>query len=133
MSSLISINLQGGPIYLQLQEEIIRLACMGVLRPDEQLPSVRALARELGINPNTVAKAYQELESRRVIYSVSGRGSFVSSDILAVEEVRREAEAAFRKAAEKARQVGLEKGALIVLLDQVYDLDAARQQGGGEP
>ena len=58
--SLIQISLRsGGPIYQQLKEEVIRLACEGILAPDEQLPSVRALARELGINPNTVAKAYQ--------------------------------------------------------------------------
>ena len=71
---VISIDLRtGDPIYLQLKEKIIYLACQGLLQPDEQLPSVRALARELGINPNTVSKAYQELESEALsILSVDG-------------------------------------------------------------
>jgi len=50
----------------------------GVLAENDQLPSVRALAKDLGLNPNTVSKAYQELERNGIIYSVSGRGSFVS-------------------------------------------------------
>ena len=50
------------PLYEQLEEQIIRLSLLGVLDEHEQLPSVRALARDVGVNPNTVAKAYQELE-----------------------------------------------------------------------
>lgn len=131
MSSLISLNFRsGGPIYLQLKEEVIRLACIGLLQPDEQLPSVRALARELGINPNTVAKAYQELENEGFIYSVGGRGSFVSGDILATEGVRREAKLSFCQAAEKARRVGVGIEQLRLLLDQVYSLEAAEMKRG---
>ena len=54
-------------IYLQLKEQVVRLALAGALAGDEQLPSVRVLARELGINPNTVSKAYQELENEGVL------------------------------------------------------------------
>ena len=62
---MFQIDLRGGrgAIYQQLKDEVIRLTGMGVLSPDDQLPGVRSLARELGINPNTVAKAYSQLEA----------------------------------------------------------------------
>lgn len=66
------------PIYEQLKEQILRLALLGALSPEDKLPSVRSLAREVGINPNTVQKAYQELEREGLLYTVAGKGSFVS-------------------------------------------------------
>ncbi len=66
------------PIYEQLYKKTVELIIKGVLKENEQLPSVRSLAKSLGVNPNTVAKAYQELERNKIIYSVSGRGSFVA-------------------------------------------------------
>lgn len=65
------------PIYEQLVEKLIELIVNGVLKADEQLPTVRTLAAELTINPNTIQKAYRELEHRGYIYSVPGKGSFV--------------------------------------------------------
>lgn len=67
------------PIYEQIYNKIIELAVSGTLAENEQLPSVRNLAKDTGVNPNTVAKAYQELERKGVIYSVPGRGSFIST------------------------------------------------------
>ena len=64
------------PIYEQLKAQITELVVIGALEPGSQLPSVRSLARDLGVNPNTVQKAYQDLERDQVIYSVSGKGSF---------------------------------------------------------
>ena len=61
------------PIYEQLYKKTIELIIKGVLKENDQLPSVRSLAKEIGVNPNTVAKAYQELERNKIIYSVSGR------------------------------------------------------------
>lgn len=66
------------PIYEQLYKKTIELIIKGVLKENEQLPSVRSLAKEIGVNPNTVAKAYQELERNKIIYSVSGRGNFIA-------------------------------------------------------
>lgn len=66
------------PIYEQLKNKIGELVMLGQLNPDDQLPSVRNVARDLGINPNTVQKAYQDLERDGIIYSVAGRGSYVS-------------------------------------------------------
>lgn len=67
------------PIYEQIYEKIISLILNGTLKENDQLPSVRSLAKSTGVNPNTVAKAYQELERNKIIYSVPGRGSFISA------------------------------------------------------
>ncbi|WP_421384911.1 GntR family transcriptional regulator [Bacillus salacetis] len=66
------------PIYEQLVDKLKQLIISEVLKADEQLPSVRTLAGELTINPNTIQKAYRELENQGYIYSVKGRGSFVN-------------------------------------------------------
>ena len=65
------------PIYEQVTEKIQTLILNGVLEPDSKLPSVRSLAMELSINPNTIQRAYSELEREGFIYSVKGRGNFV--------------------------------------------------------
>ncbi len=70
----------GTPIYDQIVLKIIKLKMVGALKGGDALPSVRALAGNLGINPNTVMRAYAILEEKGVIYSVSGKGSFISGD-----------------------------------------------------
>lgn len=67
------------PIYEQIVERFKTLILKGVLKADEQMPSVRSLAMELSINPNTIQKSYAELERQGYIYSVKGRGNFVSA------------------------------------------------------
>ena len=69
----------GVPIYLQLMEQVKHAVETGALRPGEQLPGIRPLAEELVINPNTVAKAYRELEHEGVIELRHGAGAFVSA------------------------------------------------------
>ncbi|MDF2887522.1 MAG: transcriptional regulator, GntR family [Lacrimispora sp.] len=75
------------PIYEQIVEKLKDLMICGVLEQDSQLPSVRSLATDLSINPNTIQRAYMELERRGFIYSVKGRGSFVAdtTSILALK------------------------------------------------
>ncbi len=68
------------PIYEQVIEQVERLIASGALKPDDQLPSVRALSQKLSVNPNTLQKAYTELERRGISYSVPGNGRFVSRD-----------------------------------------------------
>lgn len=68
------------PIYEQIVERFELLIVRGVLEPDAQIPSVRALAMELSINPNTIQKAYAVLEQEGFIYAVKGKGNFVSGD-----------------------------------------------------
>ena len=105
---MIKLDLQSRtPLYEQLQEQIIRLSLLGVLDKNQQLPSVRALARDVGVNPNTVAKAYQELERQGIIYTVTGKGSFVSPDILTLESPKKEALAELLAAVDKALSRGI--------------------------
>ena len=73
------------PFYEQLYNSVIRMVSLGVLQPDEQLPTVRGLAQELGINPSTVQKAYQMLERDGITYSVTGRGSFIAPESAAAD------------------------------------------------
>ena len=67
------------PIYEQIIDRFQMLILNGALEPDTQLPSVRSMAVELSINANTIQRAYSELERRGLIYSVKGRGNFVSA------------------------------------------------------
>lgn len=68
------------PIYEQVVERFQRLILTGAMEPDTQMPSVRTLATELAINPNTIQKAYTILEQKGFIYPVKGRGNFVSGN-----------------------------------------------------
>ncbi len=74
------------PIYEQVIDRFQMLILNGALEPDTQLPSVRSLAIDLSINPNTIQRAYSELERRGLIYSIRGRGNFVSSQKDVVKE-----------------------------------------------
>ena len=74
------------PIYEQIVERFQMLIVRGVLEPDSQMPSVRSLATELSINPNTIQKAYTILEQQGYIYPVKGRGNFVSGSRNLVEQ-----------------------------------------------
>ena len=66
------------PIYEQIKTGLRNLICQGVIDVDEKLPSVRDLASQLAINPNTIQKAYRELEQEGYVYAISGRGTFAS-------------------------------------------------------
>ena len=68
------------PLYEQIVEKLSDLMVRGILQQDSQLPSVRSLATELSMNPNTIQRAYAELERQGYIYSVKGRGSFVADN-----------------------------------------------------
>ncbi|MBR5318843.1 MAG: GntR family transcriptional regulator [Peptococcaceae bacterium] len=79
------------PIYEQIIDNIKSLIVSGVLKRDEQLPSVRQMAQELAINPNTIQKAYTELEREGITYSLKGRGSFVGSSLQELRTVQQKA------------------------------------------
>lgn len=68
------------PIYEQMVEKLERLIVNGVLETDAKMPSVRSLAMDLSVNPNTVQRAYTQLEQEGYLYTVSGRGSFVAPE-----------------------------------------------------
>ena len=95
------------PIYEQVAGGIEDMIVHGVYEAEAQLPSVRQLAAELSINPNTIQRAFALLESKGVIYSVKGRGNFVSADGMAVKDRRlAEISAQLRALVKAARALG---------------------------
>jgi len=99
----------GAPIYLQLMEQVKHAIETGALRPGDQLPGIRPLAEELVINPNTVAKAYRELEHDGVIELRHGAGAFVSASAKGkkLTDKVRTAQPVVTAAVEKLRARGL--------------------------
>ncbi|WP_294386103.1 GntR family transcriptional regulator [uncultured Ruminococcus sp.] len=109
------------PIYEQIYTNIIRLASAGVLKPGDKILPVRSLAAQLGINPNTVAKAYRQLESEGYIISNVGRGSYVS-DKLTMDCAEKEiALDDFRQSVNRANLLSIKKSELIEIINNVYD------------
>lgn len=78
------------PLYEQVKDGIRKLAYSGMIGPDEKLPSVRELASKLAINPNTISKAYKELEQEGFIYTVTGRGTFINQEFNLNDRRKRE-------------------------------------------
>lgn len=107
---MFSLNYQSGePIYAQLYRSVAAMSALGVLKKSESLPSVRALAQELGINPNTVQKAYAMLEHDGIIRTVPGKGSLVSGSVPALEQQKESAAERLRAAVRGALEMGLTK------------------------
>ena len=106
------------PIYEQIKDGLWRMVVSGALAPDEKLPSVRALATQLSINPNTIQRAYRELEADGYILSVAGKGSFVAQVDQLAEQQKKQAVDAFHAAAQKLRQLGLTQAQLAQLLTE---------------
>lgn len=87
MNSMIVLDYKSRtPIYEQIIKEVERYVALGVLKPGEQISSIRELALNLGINPNTVKKAYSELEKKNVISTISTKGTFISDNVSKVTE-----------------------------------------------
>ncbi|MCI8987318.1 MAG: GntR family transcriptional regulator [Lachnospiraceae bacterium] len=101
------------PIYEQIVERFKTLILKGAMQSDEQMPSVRNLAMELSINPNTIQKAYAELERQGFIYTVKGRGSFVSGDSGLVDQRKREYMGKILLLVEEVLEIGMSKAELI--------------------
>lgn len=76
------------PIYEQIVSEIEKLVSLNILEPDSAIPSIRELARTLGINPNTVKKSYDILEMKGIIISKSTKGTFISSNTKKAKEIK---------------------------------------------
>lgn len=120
----------GRPIYEQIAESYKTLILKGVLRPDEKMPSVRKLAMELSTNPNTVQRAYAELERQGFLYSVKGRGNFVKGGPDLKEKKKQELlerlEALFRE----AEEVGIDGADLYQALCAKQKDTAGMRTGG---
>lgn len=109
----------GVPICDQIVNGFIRMKALGLSKGGDQLPSVRQLAVELCVNPNTIQKAYQMLEGAGVIYSVKGKGSFFSDDAAADIAVIKAAKKEFKAAAQSAVELGMTKAELEKIVAEV--------------
>lgn len=117
------------PIYEQVIEKFQQMILCGILQPEEAMPSVRSLAMELSLNPNTIQRAYQELEREGYIYTVKGKGSFVDGGQDAVLRKRRELKEECKVWVEKALQAGLTLQELEnMTADCIREIQAARGQ-----
>ena len=113
---MITINYRDPrPIYEQIQTELRRLMLTGVLPPGSRLPSVRELAGQLAINPNTIQRAYAQLEMEGYVYSVAGRGTFVAEGQEQNLVRRREVEAKVQPLVQELRELGMTEGEWIAL------------------
>lgn len=105
---MITIDLQNRkPIYEQIVERFQMLIANGILEPDSQMPSVRALAMELSINPNTIQKAYSMLEQSGYIYPVKGRGNFVSGNVNLKKKKQESVYQSLRELIFRSRELGI--------------------------
>ncbi|WP_312641550.1 GntR family transcriptional regulator [Hydrogenoanaerobacterium sp.] len=108
------------PIYEQMKKKITELVMLGVLQTDEQLPSVRSLARDLGVNPNTVQKAYQELERDGIVYSMTGKGSFIADFARQNNVILQQAQSLLKEALQGAKLAGIAKKEVERFVNETY-------------
>ena len=115
---MISLNYRDSrPIYEQIRDGLRKLIVTGALSADEKLPSVRALAAQLAINPNTIQRAYNELEGEGYIYSVPGKGSFAAANA-AADSRRAELMTQVRELLSELRYLGVSQQELLNLVKE---------------
>lgn len=122
---MVMLNMKSGvPIWEQIRDSFKKQIITGALSAGDKLPSVRALAGELGINPNTIQRAYTDLENSGFVYTVSGRGCFVAEKnelSLITEQTSRINE--LKKALREAREAGVAKSVIAEILEKEYSDD----------
>ncbi len=125
MSAVFTVDPRSGvPLYLQLIEQVKRAVALGTLAAGEQLPTVKALAIDLTINPNTVARAYRDLERDGVIETSPGRGSFVRGSEAGVASRRAiddVAESAIADAIREVKSLGVSRDKLADIVGRQLD------------
>lgn len=112
------------PIYEQIIEKLTELMMYGVLKTDDKLPSVRTLAMDLSINPNTIQRAYVELERLGYIYSIKGKGSFVSDASTLRDEQKGLMFEELTNLIKKARWMDIRLETIIQFVQDVYEKEA---------
>ena len=110
------------PVYEQIINQTEKFILTGVLAPGERMPSVRNLSVEISVNPNTIQKAFGELDRRGIIFSVPGKGSFVSEKAReALEAAQRNNIPELRKEIAELKLAGISKTEVIKVVNEVYD------------
>ena len=104
-------------IYAQIIDNFKRLIISGILQPDEKVPSIRDLAQAITVNPNTVQKAYRELENQGYIYTVLGQGSFIASQESPPGEMNPEVEALYDRISDVVQELQFRGQTMQDILD----------------
>lgn len=108
------------PIYTQLEKNIVRYINLGIYEKGSILPSVRSLACMLGINPNTVSKAYKNLEEKGVIYTVAGKGVFVSGENV-LDKIHKIAADEICRVLRDAKNSGIEYKEVLEIANKIWE------------
>lgn len=108
------------PIYEQIKEQIVLDVSRGILKKDDQLPSLRQLSAQLGININTVKRALSELEAQGVIYSVAGKGIFISGNAESQNIYLEQSLDAVKSALATAKEMGAREERLLAIVKELY-------------
>ena len=109
------------PIYEQIKEQIVLDISRGVLKKDDQLPSLRQLSAQLGININTVKRALSELEAQGVIYSVAGKGIFISGNAESQNIYLEQSLDAVKTALVNAKEMGASKEKITAIVKELFE------------
>ncbi len=115
-------------IYEQVAEKLEELMLLGILGENEPLPSVRSLAMELSINPNTIQRAYAELERQGYIYTVKGKGSFVAENSVMKEKRKKDLLIQVSEVIDEAIRLGISGEEIKNMVEIQYQ--AAEKEGG---
>lgn len=116
------------PIYEQVAEKLEELMLLGILGENEPLPSVRSLAMELSINPNTIQRVYAELERQGYIYTVKGKGSFVAENSVMKEKRKKDLLIQVSEVIDEAIRLGISGEEIKNMVEIQYQ--AAEKEGG---
>lgn len=114
-------------VYVQIENHIQFAISSGQLKATDQLPSVRELSERLGVNPNTVAKAYRDLEVMGLLYTRRGMGVFINKGIEAKcrEECRRRIIRRFHEVVSESKAAGMSKKDIVEVIDKSYSMDSS--------
>ena len=111
------------PIYEQIVEKFQQMIICGVIEPDSPMPSVRSLAMELSINPNTIQRAYMTLEQEGLIYPVKGKGNFVAETQQIQEKSKEDFRKEFLELVRRGINTGMTEEELMTLVQKGYEED----------
>lgn len=120
---MIQINYRDSiPIYEQIKDGIRKLIVQGIMQNNEKLPSVRELATSLTINPNTIQRAYRELEAEGYVYTVKGKGCFVAGVPEENTARKKELLKEIADASEELKFMGIQKDEVIAVIDKAWKI-----------
>lgn len=132
--ALFRLNASSGvPLYLQLMEQVKHAIETGALRPGEQLPAIRKLAEDLVMNPNTVVRAYRELEHEGIVELRHGSGAFIAESVVGRAKLMRKAQAVVQSAVERLAALGLVAEEIRRLFEsELSAMEAEKTRGNGD-